>query len=79
MTQTRQLFGTDGIRGVAGEFPLTRDNVYWIGRALGHDLVRAKVKPRVVIGRTHGSPVAGLPIDSCKGWRRWEWIRAARA
>jgi phosphoglucosamine mutase len=51
MTQTRQLFGTDGIRGVAGEFPLTRDGVYWIGRALGHDLVRGKSKPRVVIGQ----------------------------
>jgi phosphoglucosamine mutase len=51
MTQTRQLFGTDGIRGVAGEFPLTRDNVYWIGRALGHDLVRVNPTPRVVIGQ----------------------------
>ena len=51
MTQTRQLFGTDGIRGVAGEFPLTRDSVYWIGRALGHDLLRAKAKARVVIGQ----------------------------
>ncbi len=51
MKQTRQLFGTDGIRGVAGEFPLTRDSVYWIGRALGHDLVRVKSKPRVVIGQ----------------------------
>jgi phosphoglucosamine mutase len=51
MTQTRQLFGTDGIRGVAGEFPLTRDNVYCIGRALGHDLVRVNAKPRVVIGQ----------------------------
>ncbi len=51
MTQTRQLFGTDGIRGVAGEFPLTRDNVYWIGRALGHDLVRVNDRPRVVIGQ----------------------------
>jgi phosphoglucosamine mutase len=51
MTQTRQLFGTDGIRGVAGEFPLTRDSVYWIGRALGHDLVRVNAKPRVVIGQ----------------------------
>ena len=51
MTQTRQLFGTDGIRGVAGEFPLTRDGVYWIGRALGHDLVRVKYRPRVVIGQ----------------------------
>ena len=51
MTQTRQLFGTDGIRGLAGEFPLTRDSVYWIGRALGHDLVRGKRKARVVIGQ----------------------------
>ena len=51
MTQTRQLFGTDGIRGVAGEFPLTRYSVYWIGRALGHDLVRVNAKARVVIGQ----------------------------
>ena len=51
MTQTRQLFGTDGIRGVAGEFPLTQDSVYWIGRALGHDLVRVNAKARVVIGQ----------------------------
>jgi len=51
MTQTRQLFGTDGIRGVAGEFPLTRDSVYWIGRALGHDLMRVNAKARVVIGQ----------------------------
>jgi phosphoglucosamine mutase len=51
MTQIRQLFGTDGIRGVAGEFPLTRDSVYWIGRALGHDLVRVNAKARVVIGQ----------------------------
>jgi phosphoglucosamine mutase len=51
MTQTRQLFGTDGIRGVAGEFPLTRESVYWIGRALGHDLVRVNPKARVVIGQ----------------------------
>ena len=68
MTQTRQLFGTDGIRGVAGEFPLTRDSVYWIGRALGHDLVRAKAKPRVVIGQDTRASSDGLPIDFCKGW-----------
>jgi phosphoglucosamine mutase len=51
MTQTRQLFGTDGIRGVAGEFPLTLESVYWIGRALGHDLLRTNPKARVVIGQ----------------------------
>ncbi|MGB9195498.1 MAG: phosphoglucosamine mutase [Terriglobales bacterium] len=51
MSQSRQLFGTDGIRGLAGEFPLTRDSVYWIGRALGHDLTRMTANARVVIGQ----------------------------
>jgi phosphoglucosamine mutase len=50
-SQTRQLFGTDGIRGVAGEFPLTPESTYLIGRALGHDLMRSSPKPRVVIGQ----------------------------
>src|SRR4051812_45964565 len=48
---SRQLFGTDGIRGVAGEFPLTRESTYLIGRALGHDLVRDNPSARVVIGQ----------------------------
>ncbi len=50
-SHTRQLFGTDGIRGVAGEFPLTTESVYLIGRALGHDLVRTNPSARVVIGQ----------------------------
>jgi phosphoglucosamine mutase len=48
---TRQLFGTDGIRGVAGDFPLTREGVSLIGRALGHDLCRTNAKARVIIGQ----------------------------
>src|SRR6266550_903782 len=48
---TRQLFGTDGIRGIAGEFPLTMESTYLIGRALGHDLIRTAANPRVVIGQ----------------------------
>jgi len=51
MSQQRQLFGTDGIRGVAGEFPLTKQSTYLIGRALGHDLMRASANPRAVIGQ----------------------------
>ncbi|HVN17388.1 MAG TPA: phosphoglucosamine mutase [Dongiaceae bacterium] len=51
MTQQRQLFGTDGIRGVAGEFPLTKESTYLIGRALGHDLVRTAPKAKAVIGQ----------------------------
>ena len=51
MSQQRQLFGTDGIRGVAGEFPLTRQSAYLIGRALGHDLLRTTGRPQAVIGQ----------------------------
>jgi phosphoglucosamine mutase len=47
----RQLFGTDGIRGIAGEFPLTRQSTYMIGLALGHDLVRTNPKAQAVIGQ----------------------------
>jgi phosphoglucosamine mutase len=48
---TRQLFGTDGIRGIAGEFPLTKQSTYLIGRALGHDLVRETRKAEAIIGQ----------------------------
>src|SRR5437868_14309203 len=48
---TRQLFGTDGIRGVAGEFPLTVESTFIIGRALGHDLTRNNPRARVRIGQ----------------------------
>src|SRR5579872_2806936 len=50
-SKKRQLFGTDGIRGVAGEFPLTSESTYWIGRALGHDLLKSSSSPKVVIGQ----------------------------
>ncbi len=47
----KQLFGTDGIRGVAGEFPLTPESTFLIGRALGHDLGRSNPHPRALIGQ----------------------------
>jgi phosphoglucosamine mutase len=50
-SQSRQLFGTDGIRGVAGEFPLTIESTYLIGRALGHDLKKSNAGARVVLGQ----------------------------
>src|SRR4029077_9489150 len=50
-SQNRQLFGTDGIRGLAGEFPLTAESTFLIGRALGHDLLRSNPRPRVLIGQ----------------------------
>ena len=47
----RRLFGTDGIRGVAGEFPLDDATVRSIGRALGRRLAAQTAKPRVVLGQ----------------------------
>jgi len=45
----RKLFGTDGIRGVAGEYPLDQATVYAIGCALGHHLPAGP--KRLVIGQ----------------------------
>ena len=45
----RKLFGTDGIRGVAGEYPLDRTTIFAIGRAVGHHLPAGP--RRVVIGQ----------------------------
>lgn len=36
---------------MAGEFPLTKKSTYQIGRALGHDLIRASAKAQAVIGQ----------------------------
>src|SRR5215467_5658839 len=45
----RKLFGTDGIRGVAGEYPLDKKTVFAVGRALGDHLPAGP--RRVVIGQ----------------------------
>jgi len=47
---SRTLFGTDGIRGVAGQYPLDRKTVNAIGASLGHWLLRSHQQPQVVIG-----------------------------
>ena len=47
----RQLFGTDGIRGVAGEYPLDQRTVLAVGRALGQRLSALDTAARVVIGQ----------------------------
>ena len=48
----KRLFGTDGIRGVAGEFPLDAGTVERIGRALAASLAGAAGRPpRIVLGR----------------------------
>ena len=45
----RKLFGTDGIRSVAGEYPLDKKTIFAVGRALGDHLPAGP--RRVVIGQ----------------------------
>ena len=47
---TRRLFGTDGIRGVAGEAPLDAATIFAAGLAIGHS-VKRNGKGRVIVGR----------------------------
>jgi phosphoglucosamine mutase len=54
----RKLFGTDGIRAVAGLSPLDANTIFACGLALGHSLRRMAaepralaIEPRVIIGR----------------------------
>ncbi|HET9839111.1 MAG TPA: phosphoglucosamine mutase [Candidatus Angelobacter sp.] len=71
----RKLFGTDGIRGVAGEYPLDDRTVYAIGRALGDHLPAGP--RRVVLGLdtresspgiaallSHGLQASGVKTES---------------
>ena len=48
---TRRLFGTDGIRGIAGKEPLDATTVFATGLALGHSLRTGALQPKVILGR----------------------------
>jgi phosphoglucosamine mutase len=73
----RKLFGTDGIRGIAGEAPLDATTVFATGLALGHSLPRMAAGRRVILGRdtresspwiaamlTAGLRKAGVTVES---------------
>ncbi len=47
----KKLFGTDGIRGIAGQSPLDPTTVHVIGLALAHSLKGNTATPRVLLGQ----------------------------
>ena len=47
----RKLFGTDGIRAVAGQFPLDPTTIFAVGLALGRSLRNTAAQPAVLLGR----------------------------
>lgn len=46
-----KLFGTDGIRAIAGQFPLDYSSIWTLGKALVELLQKEGLTPRVIIGR----------------------------
>ncbi|HEV8422168.1 MAG TPA: phosphoglucosamine mutase [Chthoniobacterales bacterium] len=47
----RKLFGTDGIRAVAGQAPLDPTTIFATGLAIAHSLKSMAAKPKVLLGR----------------------------
>ena len=50
-SSVRKLFGTDGIRAIAGQAPLDPTTIYSVGLALAHSLRKTVAKPKVLLGR----------------------------
>ena len=50
-TGARKLFGTDGIRAIAGQAPLDPTTIYGVGLALAHSLRKMSTRPKVLLGR----------------------------
>jgi phosphoglucosamine mutase len=64
--QSRHVeFGTDGIRGIAGEFPLDHDTLTRVGYVLGQRAAQSEAR-RVIVGtdtRISALPILGALVD----------------
>lgn len=63
--KTQKLFGTDGIRGLANQFPMTGEIAMAVGRAVGYVL---RTNPHASVKSSY--PVGLKPLDSTKSIRR---------
>ena len=51
MAETRKLFGTDGVRGVANIYPMTAEVALQLGRALAYVIKYGPGRHRIVVGK----------------------------
>ena len=63
-----QLFGTDGLRGVAGEFPLDNATTELLGHVLYLYLTGRGIEPEVIIGRDTRESGPALFNALCRGF-----------
>lgn len=57
-----KLFGTDGIRGVANEYPMTADLALNVGKATAHYFKRQGHRPKIIIGKD--TRISGYMIEN---------------
>ncbi len=62
---TKKLFGTDGIRGLANQFPMTGETAMAVGRAVAYVL-----RNRTLSSTQSSVPVGLKPLESAKPVRR---------
>ncbi|ALG66860.1 phosphoglucosamine mutase [Beggiatoa leptomitoformis] len=62
MKQERKYFGTDGIRGTVGEYPITPDFVLKLGWAVGRVLANGKGRNKIIIGKD--TRISGYMFES---------------
>lgn len=58
----RTYFGTDGIRGTVGQYPITPDFMLKLANAVGHHLKQTDPRPQVVIGKD--TRISGYMLES---------------
>lgn len=63
----RELFGTDGIRGKAGQYPLDRPTVRRVGAALVRALPHGPARARLLIGRDTRESGAWIAAELAEG------------
>ncbi len=59
---TRQFFGTDGIRGEVGKYPITPDFALKLAHAVGRVLKQTEAHPTVLIGKD--TRISGYMLES---------------
>ena len=65
-----KLFGTDGLRGAVGEFPLDNATVELLGRILYFLLSEKQVEPVLIVGRDTRESGPAITSALCRGFNR---------
>lgn len=63
-----KLFGTDGLRGVAGEFPLDNATIELLGHVLYSQLTARAFEPEIIVGRDTRESGPALLHALCRGF-----------